>query len=805
MNRREFLQRSSVIAGAVCLDAKAFAQTVSTLGKPNLIIGVLSDIHIRDVASAETFVHALEYYRDLNIDGLILAGDLADWGLESQLQVVADSWYKVFPDDKLPSGAKVEKLFIYGNHDAEGYTWGRPDSATAQAQAIGLRKEEVWKTCFREDYAPIWIKSVKGYQFIGAHWNKGNIPGLKQFLEAHATELSGSKPFFYIQHPHLKNTCNGPWAWGQDDGTSTKIFSKYPNAIAFSGHSHSPLNDDRDLWQDSFTSIGTASLSYLYPMPARENTYQDDSSIKPPYQMKNMDCSDGRQGMVMRIYDDCITFERREFVYDQEVDSNWILPWPISSTKPLTFENRSKTAPIPQFDADAQATVTIARGADRYGKVQTQATVHFPNVLKKNNENGVRAFDFEVQVEYQWLDVVNVVGTKRVFSPHCYLGEAQDEGEVICIFGEDELPKERPFRFAIRPCECFGKKGNPIYTDWMDTASIVVTSSIKTSKKYFRLNEDIVIDYQGAPVGTEAWIGLYAAGTNPGSGSPSKAFQYTSAKDGQLTFSLGVVGEYYAVLFKDGGYQECSARIPILVINRSYDETAFAMDTDKLAYPVGAAVTLNLKDAPFMSKDWVGMYTHDCVPQSTTCPSWLYCSGTKDKYVLNANGTRNWTSPLPEGVYFVGYFCCDGYTEPFPRKYFTIGQPVSLSATTSNPTIEDEVFVQTEEVPTMLPCRLCWQKQGESQWHEVCELTKRSESVSLGRLEAGTYSCRVLIGDTPVSPECLIIVSKGSAIGRVSQRQSDGTLYRLDGTVVANSDRRLPRGIYIKDGNKILR
>lgn len=46
MNRREFLQRSSVLAGAAYLNAPAFADAISTLGDPNLIIGIVSDIHI---------------------------------------------------------------------------------------------------------------------------------------------------------------------------------------------------------------------------------------------------------------------------------------------------------------------------------------------------------------------------------------------------------------------------------------------------------------------------------------------------------------------------------------------------------------------------------------------------------------------------------------------------------------------------------------------------------------------------------------------------------------------------------------
>lgn len=471
MNRREFLQCSTALAGTAYLDTPSLAKAIATLGEPNLVIGIVSDIHLQGADTAGTFIHTLEYFRDRMVDGVIVAGDMADQGLIPQLQVVADAWFKVFPDNKGIDGKDTVQLFIYGNHDMEAYAWGstirRVGAETAQAQSIGKRPAEAWEQCFKEPYRPIWIKTIKGYHFIGAHWeNQNHISGLSDFLQEHDAKLrAGGKPFFYIQHPHPKDTCNCTWAWGRDDGTVTKLLSNYPNAVAFSGHSHSPLDDERDLWQGSFTSIGTSSLKYLYPMPARENTYQDDWAGKPPSQMQKMDSQDGRQGIVMRVYDTAITFEKREFVYDEPIGDTWYLPWPISVAQPLSFESRAKTAAIPQFPDKAKATVTMNDGTDRYGTLQKQVTVHFPTVLKKNA--GIRAFDYEVQVEYDWLDVRHITATKRVFSPKCYLGENKEEGEVLCVYGVSELPKDFAYRFAIRPCNCFGGKGNPLYTDWI--------------------------------------------------------------------------------------------------------------------------------------------------------------------------------------------------------------------------------------------------------------------------------------------------------------------------------------------------
>ncbi len=678
MNRREFLQRSTVLAGAAYLGTPALAETIATLGEPNLVIGIVSDIHLRGADTAATFIHTLEYFRSLKVDGVIIAGDMADQGLLPQLQVVADAWFQVFPDNKGLDGKQTVQLFIYGNHDMEGYTWGGTISSvgaeTAQAQGIGRQAATAWKRCFKEDYQPIWMKTIKGYHFIGAHWeNQNHISGLAGFLEEHNAELAADgKPFFYIQHPHPKDTCNCAWAWGRDDGTVTRLLSKYPNAIAFSGHSHSPLDDDRDLWQGSFTSIGTSSLKYLYPMPARENTYQDDWSAKPPSQMPKMDPSDGRQGMVMRVYDDAITFEKREFVYDEAIGEPWYLPWPISTSQPLSFENRAKSAAIPQFPAGTKVTVTAGKGSDRYGTQQKQVTVHFPTVLKKNA--GVRAFDYEVQVEYDWLDVRHVCSTKRVFSPKCYLGENKEEGDVRCVFGESELPKDFAYRFAIRPCNCFGAKGNPIYSDWIDSSFAMFTSTLSLDKQFYRTGEAIRVTFSDVPVGTEAWVGIYAKGKTPGSSDKAATYKYTEVAAGTLSLSLSATGEYFAVLFQDGGYTECSPRIPLFVLSRAYNPENFSMQTNKPVYNVGDAIVVTLANAPMLGNDWIGIYRADIVPKDAICPTWLYNNKVNGSLTLNVSGTKNWTAPLPEGDYFVGYFMADGYEEPFPRQYFTIGK-----------------------------------------------------------------------------------------------------------------------------------
>ena len=93
------------------------------------------------------------------------------------------------------------------------------------------------------------------------------------------------------------------------------------------------------------------------------------------------------------------------------------------------------------------------------------------------SSGGTRAFDFEVCLEELDVDAVKVRRTKRVYSSGYYRAAAADEKMVVCPFALADLPapngpldplRGRRWRFVVRPCDCFGKKGAAIATGWCD-------------------------------------------------------------------------------------------------------------------------------------------------------------------------------------------------------------------------------------------------------------------------------------------------------------------------------------------------
>ncbi len=489
VSRRSFLAGAAAFSLSGCMSGKGGFLS----GKPNIRFGVISDIHITDWNSTEIFRKTLRWYRDQGVDAVMIVGDMADHGILPQLENVAKAWYEVFPEDRAPDGRRVEKLFVYGNHDPEGidYRDRWMDAAFAvhgmtreQAKELDLRKVgmgEAWEQCFHEQYSPIYRKSVKGYDFIGGHWDTwSGIRGLEDWFKANIQKVDTGKPFFYFQHPHPKDTVYGPWAWGHDNGQSTRSLAPYANAVAFSGHSHTSLTDERSVWRGEFTSIGTASLSYTCLSGPRENAH-GASWITAKKQMPAV--NEGtraavhgqggvpvRQGQLVDVFSDRLVVRRRDFDRDEDLDEAWNLEMP---TKASPFSARAARSAAPAFFSGAGMApiVTFERGKDRDGKETDQVIVSFPPAVA---EKSARPFDYELTLEARESDVEAVVRSYRFYSPTAALAKCHDEEAephgcfryLKYFLPRSEMPQKAEFRFAVRPLNCYGKKGEPIFSDW---------------------------------------------------------------------------------------------------------------------------------------------------------------------------------------------------------------------------------------------------------------------------------------------------------------------------------------------------
>ena len=457
--RRQFFGGLSVLFATA--SARTYAQAVGA-GKPLLSFGVLSDVHISKARSTELWEKALRYFDGQGADGVVVAGDIADQGLVSQLTQVADVWFKVFPDGRSTrDGRKVEQLFALGNHDFEGWKYGRAKTIYAD-----LPKEERlvtdmagnWERLFHEPYRPIWQKDVKGYTFIGAHWvSWEGIPEIGPYMKKHGPALAGKRPFFYIQHPQPKDTCLGWWIWGHDNGCSTEALKPYPNAVAFSGHSHKTLTCERNVWQGAFTSVGTASLYNLGSEIGRENGSK--SPIKTHGVMKPYRSWTGKEtvaahGQFVRVYADFIEIERRDFVSGRSVGPNWVVTVPAGQKAPFLYASRKAASKAPgPFPAGAEAQVKVSRPK---GVVRLE----FPPARAIAGASPI--FDYEIEAVHAEADVERTLFTKYVYGPGVFADLTEEKGPIVAEFDERLFPSLGEVTFRIRAHELFGKFNEPI-------------------------------------------------------------------------------------------------------------------------------------------------------------------------------------------------------------------------------------------------------------------------------------------------------------------------------------------------------
>ena len=465
--------------------------------KPNLRFGLLSDIHITHVAAenqalaardVQTFKAALEWFRNAKVDAVVIAGDLANHGLGEQLVAVAEAWYSVFPDDRRPDGSRVEKVFVTGNHDWVGYTYGGglgakkyPDATERAKHLLQNDMAGWWCRAFHETYSPIYSKTVKGYTFIGSHWDgvearldcyDANFNRIEDFMAKNGEKIDPSLPFFYVQHPHPKDTCYGSRAWGHDNGITTKTLSAYPNAIALSGHSHYSITDERSIWQGSFTSVGSGSLYYTtIPLVAQKTrafeNCRADWKTDARKLMPVITTGDCGQGMLWSVYDDCIVVNRREFRSGLDLGEDWILPLPAAEPKPFAFAEHAKKLRAPEFPKGAKPSIAETVAKNRGGKSKDGSevipsedtpalSVTVPPVVPDNRAR-LLTLEFTAQT-------ANGRSLTKFIVPEGYnhsLKHEKAKVQQVCYFRKDELG-EGAVRFSVTPINCFGVRGRTI-------------------------------------------------------------------------------------------------------------------------------------------------------------------------------------------------------------------------------------------------------------------------------------------------------------------------------------------------------
>lgn len=471
--------------GAMVVLAAALA--CGAAEEPKLVVGVVSDVHMSLERRGELFERrfrdALRYFDSRKVDAVLGCGDWVELGWYEWFRSVGEIWFEVFPDNRRSDGAHVEKLFIYGDHEIENFynpnitrRYSHDYIAARDIPTYGRAK--LWEETFREPWAPIQRKTVKGYDFVLAHFTMREgpdgdqvrwgeyIPGLAEFFATNA--FSKTKPFFYAQHKPPKNTVISPRVGSQTDGSTVRVLSAYPNCFAFCGAKHKSAVSERNLWRGAFTCFEVPALQVVQTDAGHENGWAScDGYSKgrrdPPAQMPRITTgADGGQFLVVEVFEDRLVVERWNADFREKVAKDWVLPLAAGLAEPVYGDpDPTVRARVPAFPEKAAVSVVRRIGPDALGTNMPQYVVSFPRA--PSSETAARAYDYRVTATVTKHFWPRVSCEKWVYSDTCYLPESRETNRVCCVFSQAEVPG--PFdsvTFTVTPYSAFGVPGAPI-------------------------------------------------------------------------------------------------------------------------------------------------------------------------------------------------------------------------------------------------------------------------------------------------------------------------------------------------------
>lgn len=165
MTRRDFIGAGAAFAAASLAEAAGNAEE-----QPLMRLGMISDTHLvvndsgTGLQNSLCFEPALRYFDQRKADGVLIAGDLTDFGTASALRHFAAIWKKVFPGNKRSDGGDVVPLFIFGDHDMGGYmhtySWA-PQTEVESGVIPEMDVASLWRECFDEECSPIQVVSCQ--------------------------------------------------------------------------------------------------------------------------------------------------------------------------------------------------------------------------------------------------------------------------------------------------------------------------------------------------------------------------------------------------------------------------------------------------------------------------------------------------------------------------------------------------------------------------------------------------------------------------------------------------------------------
>ena len=185
---------------------------------------------------------------------------------------------------------------------------------------------------------------------------------------------------------------------------------------------------------------------------------------------------DGRQGFVVRVYDDMLTIERREFSDGvSSLGADWVMPLGKYDPHPFSKDELKKVIGEPQFRKGAKLAVkacmasvaaedTAKAEADKKGGAKKSPGIKVSIPLANGNPDS-RVYAYEVEVTG---DDGSPKLNKAVYAAgvNMGIGHEPNNGVTTLEIPKSELPAGKKLTVAVRPLSSLGTKGKAIATTW---------------------------------------------------------------------------------------------------------------------------------------------------------------------------------------------------------------------------------------------------------------------------------------------------------------------------------------------------
>jgi hypothetical protein len=350
-----------------------------------------------------------ELFKAQKVDIIINAGDIADIYTKQAYINYRNTFNAVFTDKK----NRPREIFAYAYHDIITHESKDPWSAFKDV-----------KKYLEATNDPYDVFTHKGYTFV-VFPQYHEQAKYKELLDK-AEKMRDGKPFFIIDHVPLHDTVVNSLNGNQ---YARDLVERHPDAIHISGHIHSLLTNDLNLWQGKFTALSSGFLHGSM----RVKKSCDVAAVMEVYNKK----------IVIRRF---FTDSKKEF----NAKSPWSFPLPFDSKNaPYSAENRLKTTVAPEFSADAKVEVDFS---------QDKVAITFPQASPAKD---VHLYNIELQKEEN--------GNWKTYSFHKHPGcffYANKAIEPTCTYTliHGYFDAGASYRVKITPVHFSGKAGKPFYT-----------------------------------------------------------------------------------------------------------------------------------------------------------------------------------------------------------------------------------------------------------------------------------------------------------------------------------------------------